>query len=376
MMPAHDHAKQMTLDRRQFLTFAGALAAAGPTRAATPDLGAIAAAHGLLFGSAFDREIFADSDYRALIKANCRVASIENSFKIDWLRRSGPAADFTMTDRLVKFATDTGIAPRGTGLIWNDWPPAWLKSMSTREIAAMLDRHVGETVARYAGRMHSWDVVNEPFYPPHRQTGGYRKGPWLEAMGDKYIARAFRAASAADPKAKLVLNEAFCEQDDDLGRSIRPRLLALVSNLKNAGVKLDAIGFQAHLKPHLPFDDQAFAAYLHGIAALDIDIYITEFDIDDEGLPDDIATRDRLVADRCQKFLTAVLAVPRVKALICWHLSDRYSWYKSADWYAAAVAKLGGNPSRVPRSHLTDIAFKSKLAWDAVARAIQTRPKT
>src|SRR5262245_23155532 len=121
-MPSHHRAPQMTVNRRHFLTLAAALAAAPSARAASTDLGAIAGEHGLLFGSAFDREIFTDGAYRTLIKTNCRIASIENSFKIDWLRRTGPTADFTATDRLVKFANDTGIALHGTGLIWNDWP--------------------------------------------------------------------------------------------------------------------------------------------------------------------------------------------------------------------------------------------------------------
>jgi endo-1,4-beta-xylanase len=250
-----------------------------------------------------------------------------------------------------------------------------LSALSKAEIAAMLDRHVTETIGRYVGRMHSWDVVNEPFYPPHHRDGGFRKGPWLDAMGSGYVARAFRAAAAADPTAALVLNEAFCEQDDALGRANRGRLLTLVTELKDAGVKLDAVGFQAHLKPHLPFDDQAFAAYLQLIAATGVDIYITEFDVDDSSLPDDIAVRDRMVADRCTKFLSAVLSATRVRALICWHLSDRYSWYKSADWYAAAVAKFGGNPSRPVRTHLADAALKPKPAWEAVARAMQARTR-
>jgi endo-1,4-beta-xylanase len=363
----------MKLNRRLFLGAIGAASVVHPASAAPTNLGAIGEAHRLLFGSAFDREIFTDAAYRDLIKTNCRIGAIENSFKLDWLRRNGPAADFTVTDRLVKFANDEHIALRGTGLIWNDWPPDWLKSLSSNEIGTMLDRHVSETIARYAGRMHSWDVVNEPFYPPHQRVTGYRKGPWLDALGPAYIARAFRVAAAADPKAKLVLNEAFCEQDDDLGRSIRPRLLTLVSELKHAGIKLDAVGFQAHLKPHLPFDDQAFAAYLERVAALGVDIYITEFDVDDSSLPDDIAIRDRMVAERCEKFLKATLAVPRVKALMCWHLSDRYSWYKTADWYGEAVIKFGGTARRPVRTHLTDTALKPKLAWDAVARAIETR---
>ena len=364
----------MTLDRRTFL---GALGAAGimPAAAAAANLGAVGQQHGLLFGSAFDREIFADPAYRAFIAANCRIASIENSFKFDWLRGKGPRADFTVADRLVGFAAGAHIALRGTGLVWNDWAPAWLSALSASEIAAQLDRHVDETVSRYAGRMHSWDVVNEPFFPPHRRDGGFRKGPWLDAMGSAYIARAFRTAAAADPKAKLVLNEAFCEQDDTLGRAIRPRLLTLAEELKHAGVKLDAVGFQSHLKPHLPFDDQAFAAYLERMAALDVDIYITEFDVDDSSLPDDIAVRDRMIAERCKKFLSAALAVPRLKALICWHLSDRYSWYKSADWFPQAVRDFGGNPARKVRSHLSDEALQPKLAWTAVVQAMNVRPQ-
>jgi endo-1,4-beta-xylanase len=364
----------MTLDRRTFL---GALAAATATpavAATAPDnLGVVGSEHGLLFGSAFDREIFTDPAYSALIAGNCRAGAIENSFKLDWLRRGGPDANFAMTDRLVDFSATAGIALRGTGLVWNDWAPPWLAGQSTAQVKAMLDRHVGETIARYAGRMHSWDVVNEPFYPPHHRDGGFRKGPWFDAMGSAYIARAFRVAAKADPKAKLVLNEAFCEQDDALGRAVRPRLLALVTELKDAGVKLDAVGFQAHLKPHLPFDDHAFAAYLARVAALGVDIYITEFDVDDSSFPDDVAMRDAKVADRCEKFLSAVLAVPRVKSLTCWHLSDRYSWYKNTDWYPKEVQTFGGDPTRPVRSHLADTNLNPKAAWAAVARAMAAR---
>lgn len=368
---------KMALDRRVFLAALAAAGVSSPRPAAAapaaPNLGAIGAEHGLLFGSAFDREIFTDAAYRKLIADDCRIGAVENSFKIDWLRRAGTDANFATTDRLVDFAQKSHIALRGTGLIWNDWTPPWLAGFSSSQVGAMLDRHVGETIGRYAGRMHSWDVVNEPFYPPHRRDGGYRKGPWLDALGSDYIARAFKAAAKADPKVKLVLNEAFCEQDDTLGRAVRPRLLTLVGELKDAGIKLDAVGFQAHLKPHLPFDDQAFAKHLERIAAAGVDIYITEFDVDDSSFPDDLAERDAKVAERCSQFLSAALAVPRVKALICWHLSDRYSWYKGADWYPKEVASFGGTATRPVRSHLSDSNLSPKPAWQAVAAAINAR---
>jgi endo-1,4-beta-xylanase len=369
----------MSLSRREVLAAiaAGAVLKSDVLTAGTlPNLGNIASARGLLFGSAFDIEIFDAAAYRALVAENCRVGAVENTLKFDWLRPNGPVADFSNADRLVAFAAEVQIAVRGTALIWNDWTPDWLSAYSSRQIAEMLDLHVEETIARYAGRMQSWDVVNEPFFPPHDRDGGYRGGPWFDALGKDYVARAFRRAAAADPKAHLVLNEAFCEQNDDLGQSVRPLLLELIDELKGKGIKLDAIGFQAHLKPYLPFNDGMFTEYLAKIAERDVDIYITELDVDDSHLPDDAGARDWAVAMRCHDFLTTVLAVPRVKTVICWHLSDRYSWYASADWYAKEVASSGGNPQRGPRTHLLDADLQPKAAWNSVASALQGRMKS
>ena len=360
----------MMLDRRRFLAAGAAAALLRPGRAAEarrPDLGTVAAARGLAFGSAFDREIFEDAAYAALIRSECRIGAIENSLKFDWLRPTGPEADYAAADRLVAFAEAAGLALRGTALIWNDWTPAWLDWLPPPERRAIMEGHIDETVGRYAGRVASWDVVNEPFFPPHGREGGYRKGAWLEAMGPSYIERAFARAAAADPSAQLVLNEAFCEQDDELGRAIRPLLFEQVRRMKAEGVKIDAVGFEAHLKPHLPFDDAAFAAYVASIADLGVDILITELDVDDSAVPDDLAARDAAVAARVGAFLDAVLTVPRVRAVITWHLSDRYSWYRGADWYAAQVAGSGGSPGRPVRSHLFDADLAPKAAAVAAA---------
>jgi endo-1,4-beta-xylanase len=368
----------MSLSRRELLAAMAAGAVLRPESLAAgtlPNLGNIAAERGVLFGSAFDLETLSDPAYRALIAENCHVAAVANALKFDWLRPTGPVADFSNADRLVAFATDAQMAVQGTALIWNDWAPDWLSAYSARELGLMLDRHVEETVSRYAGRMHSWGVVNEPFYPGHRRTGGYRMGPWFDILGKDYVARAFRRAAAADPKARLVLNEAFCEQNDELGNSVRPLLLNLIDELKDQGVKLDAVGFQAHLKPYLPFNDQQFADYLAKVAERNVDIYITELDVDDSHLSDDIVARDWVVARRCHDFLTAVLAVPRITTVICWHLSDRYSWYASADWYLEAAARSGGSRQRHARTHLLDADLRPKLAWNSVASALQGRIK-
>lgn len=364
----------MIVDRRQFLAGCAAGALVRPALAAPPEglnLGAIAAARGLTFGSAFDREVLTDPSYGALIAQQCLVGSLENSLKFDWLRPEGPTADYAVADQLVDLAVSRGLLVRGTALIWNDWTPAWLNDLGDDEVAATMETHIDETLAHYKGRVRSWDVVNEPFFPMQGADGGYRKGRWLDAMGPDYIPRAFRRAAAADPTAQLVLNEAFVEHNDELGTSIRPLLHDLVARLKGEGVKIDAVGIESHLKPYLPFDDAAFAAYLATIAELGVDIMITELDVDDSHLPDDLATRDRAVAARVAQYLDAVLQVPRLTSVICWHLSDRYSWYQNTDWYGQMVADSGGTPGRPVRSHLFDAELRPKAAAEAVAETLR-----
>lgn len=366
----------MTITRRTVLGAAAAFTAAGSsaTARALANLGRIAGEKGVKFGSAFDREVLSDAHYRTAIAQTCRIGAVENSFKFDWLKPRGRDADYSFADRLIDFAQVNQISPKGTAMIWNDWAPDWLKALSPREIAAELDRHVFETTARYAGRMWAWGVVNEPFFPLHGRDGGFRKGPWLDAMGAEYVGRAFRRAASADPNAHLILNEAFCEQNDDWGNAIRPLLFDLVRRLKDKGVKIDGIGFQAHLKPHLPHDYPRFAAYAAQFAAIGVDVHITELDVDDTSFPDDAAARDRMVAAQITKFLTPALKIPRLASVCVWHLSDRFSWYRTADWYGQQVRKAGGDPKRAPRTHFLDANLNPKPAWRALEAALISAP--
>ncbi len=360
----------MNLTRRDILAAsAGGLAASAWPRPALarplPALWQSAGGRGIGFGSAFDREVFEDQAAAALLKSQARIGAIENSLKFDWLRPQGPDADFGMADALVDFGLKAGLRVRGTALIWNDWLPDWLKWTSVRDRLAIMERHIDEVLFRYAGRVTSWDVVNEPFFPMHGREGGYRKGYWFDAIGPDYIAIAFRRAAAADPQAELVLNEAFCEQNDELGQSVRPLLYDCVTRLKAEGVPIHAVGLQGHLKPHLPHDYARFADWVASLGELGVSVKITELDVDDSQLPADVAVRDAAVAKLVSEFLDAVLKVEAVSEVICWQLSDKYSWYGNADWYPK---------DRRPRSHLFDADMNQKHATAAAAGALERSP--
>jgi endo-1,4-beta-xylanase len=92
---------------------------------------------------------------------------------------------------------------------------------------------------------------------------------------------------------------------------------------------------QAHLFAGRAIDRDGLQELLAEIAALKLDVLITELDVIDYGLPGKISKRDALVAGIAAQFLEAVCDVVRPGAILTWGLSDRYTWvptyFKRAD---------------------------------------------
>lgn len=358
------------MSRRNALgTIAGGLLspmlAKAATAQSTDSLGAIAARNNFVFGAAAGPVLFTDTAYRELYVTQAKVITTDIALKMGTIAPMPGAKRFESADRLLSFCSSYKIPMRGHCLIWNEWVPAWIKTMNTTERRAYFDAYIDEVASRYAGRLHSWDVVNEPFWPGHRAPGGYRVGPWYDAFGTDYVRRAFERTARADPTTKLVLNEAQTERDDALGLTVRAGLLKLVKELKDAGVKLDAVGLQGHLQPQYPHDATKFQDFLHELAAQGVEIYITEFDVRDDTFPDDIRARDAQVAAVAERFLANVLRVPQVKSLITWQLADNYSFYRG-------IAKQK-NPTtvRLPRPLPYDEQFQRKQLWFTLAKALR-----
>lgn len=354
------------------LLAAGGTAPAGATAAGPSlSLGARAAAKGLQFGASFathELDKPYGAHYAATYAEDVRMLSSEAEFKLYSLRPTAITLDFAPADRLMAFARQHNLAVHGHTLIWNDALPDWIKRLGPGEVEFLHDTHLRSVLERYGAEVPSWDVVNEPIAPWDRLPGNLRTGAFYAAMGPDYIARSFRLARKAAPAARLFINEAQTESDDENGAVFRKSFLDLMTRLKGEGAPIDGIGLECHLDTARPYDFPRFAAFVAELAALGYEIAISELDVNDRALPADPGQRDAQVADIYRRFLTAVLPIPAVKRLTLWQLADHTNWM-----FYDAVAKTP-KAKRRPRPLPFDDRFQKKPAWEAIAAALDAMP--
>jgi endo-1,4-beta-xylanase len=342
------------LSRRTVL--AGALAGC----LAAPGARAVEARWSVPYGAAIKPELLAtDAAYRSAILDWCSVIVPEGSLKWAVIRPRRDAFRFEEADACLSFASANGLALRGHNLVWGEANPAWLQGIGTGEAEGVLVRHIETVVGRYAGRIADWDVVNEPMAPDGTTAGALRPSVWLDRLGPKHIDLAFRTAAAADPAARLVLNDYDIEYADAASAAKRAGLLALLRALRDRDVPIHAVGLQGHLRSGRPLDPDALAGFVAAIRAEKLEVLVTELDVIDDRLPGPAAARDEAAATLAASFLQAVFSSGRPEKLLSWGLTDRFSWVPS--WYRRA----DGTPNRpLP----LDAAYRPKPLMGVIER--------
>ncbi|CAE6455137.1 unnamed protein product [Rhizoctonia solani] len=291
-------------------------------RATLRGLHALAKAKGRYFGTATD-QLWNNKDAAYLaITGNPNEFGVNtpgNVLKWDATEGSRGVFTYTNADYQVKWAKDHGQAVRGHTLVWYSQLPSWVGAgkFNSATLTSIIQNHISNVAGRYKGQFYAWDVVNEMF----NEDGTWRPSPFYDTLGPSYIPIALRAARAADPKAKLYLNEF----NTDWTGSKSNALYNLAKDMKAQGVPLDGIGFQAHLAVNsFP---RTFQANYKRFADLGLDIALTELDIR-MTLP----ATDALRAAQLENYkyvVNACLAISRCVGITVWDTSDDYSWIPS-----------------------------------------------
>jgi endo-1,4-beta-xylanase len=273
-----DGRKEQRKKTRPVTLLASAAVAAAWATGAEPEALKDLAPKTLLVGAAINRAQAAEQDpvATAIVTRHFDQVSPENDLKWERIHPEPDRYDFGPADRYVEFGRRRAMFVVGHVLLWHQQTPAWVfageggKPLDRATALARLRGHIQAVAGRYKGRVGGWDVVNEAL----EDDGSMRQTKWRDAIGDDYIAKAFEYARAADPAAELYYNDYNLWKPAKRDAAIR-----LVQGLKAKGLRVDAIGEQAHWgidDPPLAAIDKTLAAF----AAAGIRVHVTELDMD------------------------------------------------------------------------------------------------
>ena len=341
--------------RRRTVVVATALAGAGlavtaviatvaPAQAATA-LKTLAESHSRYFGTAVTAGDITNTAEMNIATAQFDMVTPGNEMKWDATEPGNGSYNFAQGDKILAFAQAHGMRVRGHNLVWHSQLPAWVSSLPLNQVQTAMQNHVTTEATHYKGAVYAWDVINEPF----NEDGSLRQDVFYQAMGQGYIATALRAAHAADPNAKLYINDYNIEGVNAKSNG----LYSLAQSLLAQGVPLNGIGLESHfIVGQVP---SSLLTNMQRFANLGLDVAITELD-DRIPLPASTANLNQQATD----YGTVVrdcLNVARCVGVSQWGVDDGHSWIPGTfQGYGAAT--------------FYDASYQPKPAYNATVQAL------
>ncbi|KIO17875.1 glycoside hydrolase family 10 protein [Tulasnella calospora MUT 4182] len=165
-----------------------------------------------------------------------------NAFGVSTIQPSQGIFSFTATDQIVNYWLGSTKARLWIHtLLPTTGLPTWLANGSWTQatLTAVIQNYVTTVAGRYKGKIYAWDVISEIF----DDNGSWRPNVFYNILGTNYVTIALKAARAADPNAKLYIEEYNAEPVNAKSNA----LYSLAQTLKVSGVPLDGIGFEGHV---------------------------------------------------------------------------------------------------------------------------------
>ncbi|KAJ7581490.1 glycoside hydrolase family 10 and carbohydrate-binding module family 1 protein [Mycena floridula] len=292
--------------------------------------------HGKKFwGSAADQGTINIAANAAILTSQFGAVTPENSMKWDATEASRGSFNFAGSDFLVNWAVTNGKLIRGHTFVWHSQLPGWVSSITDKAtLTSVVQTHISTLAGRYKGKLYckcladsqppvtnmlfqlnslQWDVCksHEAFSEILNEDGTLQSNVFSNVLGQSFVALAFNAARAADPNAKLYINDFNL----DSANAKVNGMVNLIKSTNAGGTLIDGVGTQAHLSAG---GAGGFQAALTALAASGVsEIGITELDIAG-GAANDYTT-----------VVKACLATPKCISITTWGVADVNSWRAS-----------------------------------------------
>ncbi|EGS20178.1 endo-1,4-beta-xylanase-like protein [Thermochaetoides thermophila DSM 1495] len=315
------------------------LAAAAPTletRQASESVDQLFKAKGKeYFGVCTDQGRLQQGRNAAIIEANFGQVTPENSMKWESLQPRQGQYNWGQADYLVNWATARNKTIRGHTFVWHSQLAGWVNNVRDRnQLTRVIQDHITTVMTRYKGKIYHWDVINEMF----NEDGSIRSSVFSQVLGEEFVGIAFRAARAADPSAKLYIND--YNLDNPTYAKITRGMVPNVQRWIQQGIPIDGIGTQGHLQSG---QGNGLAQAIKVLAATPgiKEVAVTELDIQNNHVNDYVA-----VTRGC-------LEEPKCVGITVWGVRDQDSW------------RPAGNPL------LFDSNYNPKQAYNAIVQLLK-----
>ena len=228
-----------------------------------------------------------DETYVDLVSKHFSSITTQDSLKWLPVHPNEHTYNFARTDRTLEFARTNGFEVIGHTLVWHNSLPEWVLGDNPDKdtLLARMHSHIKTLLARYRGKFTGIDVVNEAILV----DGALRDTGFHATIGDDYIKYAFMFAESADPRLTLIYSDFQI-----VSTPKRARIIQLIEELRAAGVRIDAVAFQAHWRLDSPSIEDIEEAIVE-IAATGTKVIISELDLD--VLPDGWSRQGEHIAD-------------------------------------------------------------------------------
>ena len=312
-----------------------------------------------------------------LVPQQFNAITPENIMKCEIIHPDWDRYDFDLSDKYVEYGKKHKMFIVGHTLIWHSQlAPFVSKIKSSDSLLMFMTNHINTVAGRYAGKVDSWDVVNEAL----NEDGTLRNSVFLQKLGDDYIRKAFELAAKAAPNTELYYNDYNIEQPKK-----RAGAIAMIKKLQTSGTRIDGVGIQGHWRINgLPLED--IENSIIEFSALGLKVSFTELDITvlpnpwdlkgadvnqnfegspymnpyPQGLPDSM----QIKLAKCYEDLFKIFIKhqDKIERITFWGVNDGQSW-------------LNGWPikNRTNYPLLFDRNFKPKLAFEKVMALTQKK---